>query len=225
MSLPSNFVKQIYDIAKPKGYALSDSFFVDKLYEIIKEYKITKVVEAGTYQGRSTVELSYLVDEVIGIELVEKYIDITTKRMIENSRTNYRIFRGSSPEVLPQIISEVDPDHTLFFLDAHCSAAGGGFQQDGYWPIRDEIRALPKNKGIIIVHDIHVPIWGDLGLHDPQRLGYDTYIVDSKRQRFDYGFIKNALTDWSPTHRIEYNSGDKTSGDQRGVGFIYPTNN
>ena len=52
MSLPSNFVKQIYDIAKPKGYALSDSFFVDKLYGVIKEYKITKVVEAGTYQGR-----------------------------------------------------------------------------------------------------------------------------------------------------------------------------
>ena len=59
-------------------------------YEIIKEYKITKVVEAGIYKGRSTVELTYLVDEVIGIEIYQKWVDETERRMKENSRTNYK---------------------------------------------------------------------------------------------------------------------------------------
>jgi len=46
--------------------------------------------------------------------------------------------------------------------------------------------------------------------------------VNGKKQKFDYEYIKKDLMDWSPTHRVEYNNGDETSGDQRGVMFIYP---
>jgi len=102
------------------------------------------------------------------------------------------------------------------------SASGDGSDENAYWPILDEIKSLPKNKGIIILHDVYVPIWGDLSLDDPKRLGYDTYVVNGKKQKFDYEFIKKDLMDWSPTHRIEYNNGNETSGDQRGVMFIYP---
>jgi len=221
--IPPGFVKQNYDLVKNKGYALSDTFFVAKLCEIIEDYEVTQVVEAGTFEGRSTVELSFLVDEVIGIELDEKYVDMTTQRLIDNKRKNYKIFLGNSPDILSKIIPELDLDHVIFFLDAHLSASGK-YKGDtgGYWPILDEIKTLPKNKGIIILHDIHVPFWGDLEKHNPQRLGYDTYTIDNNPQRFDYEFIKDALMDWCPTHRIEYNNGMKTSGDQRGLIFIYP---
>ena len=101
------------------------------------------------------------------------------------------------------------------------SAAGLGSKAESYWPINDEIKVLPKNKGIIMVHDIFVPVWGELDKDDSNRLGYDTYIVDGKEQRFDYEYIKDALMDWSPTHRIEYNQGYKSSGDSRGIGIIF----
>ena len=104
MNLPVDFVKQTYDSLKQKDYALSDDFLVKKIYEIIKEYKITKVVEAGIYKGRSTVELTYLVDEVIGIEIYQKWVDETERRMKENFRTNYKIYKGNSPDILIQII-------------------------------------------------------------------------------------------------------------------------
>jgi hypothetical protein len=61
----------------------------------------------------------------------------------------------------------------------------------------------------------------ELDKDDSNRLGYDTYIVDGKEQRFDYEYIKDALMDWSPTHRIEYNQGYKSSGDSRGIGIIF----
>ena len=35
-------------------------------------------------------------------------------------------------------------------------------------------KVLPKNKGIIMVHDIFVPVWGELDKDDSNRLGYYT---------------------------------------------------
>ena len=109
----------------------------------------------------------------------------------------------------------LDLNHTIFFLDAHMRAAGLGSKAESYWPINDEIKVLTKNKGIIMVHDIFVPVWGELDKDDSNRLGYDTYIVDGKEQRFDYEYIKDALMDWSPTHRIEYNQGYKSDLNQQ----------
>jgi len=225
MNLPSDFVKQTYDLKKPKGYAMADTFFVDRLIEIIEKYKITTIVESGVYEGRSTVEMSYLVDEVIGIDIFSRMLEMTSLRMLNNKRKNYKLYHGDSPKILLELIKELDNDHTIFFLDAHMSAEGMGSQAKAYWPIIDEIKSLPKNKGVIILHDIYVPNYGDLKLTHPQRLGYDTYIINEEKQRFDYDFIKEALTEWSPEHRVEYNSGDKTNADQRGIAYIFPTKN
>tara|TARA_A100001011_G_scaffold64341_1_gene64968 strand:- start:14249 stop:14926 length:678 start_codon:yes stop_codon:yes gene_type:complete len=225
MNLPSNFVKQTYDLRNEKGYATADTFFLNRLIELIKEYKITTIVEAGVFHGRSTVEMSYLVDEVIGIDIFSKMLEITALRMAKNSRKNYKLYHGNSPEVLSELTKEIDNDHTIFFLDAHMSAEGMGSEEKAYWPIIDEIKKLPRKKGIIVLHDIYVPNYGDLKLTNPQRLGYDTYIVNEVRQRFDYEFIEEALTEWSSDHRVEYNSGDKTNADQRGIAYIFPTKN
>ena len=221
MNLPKNFIKQTYDRPNNKGYATADTYFLDRVYEIIKEYNIDTIVECGTYEGRSTTELSFLVDEIIGIEISEKYVKETTNRLLNNSRSNFKIFNGNSPDVLSKLVDTMNFDNTIFFLDAHMSAAGLGSKAESYWPINDEIKVLPKNKGIIMVHDIFVPVWGELDKDDSNRLGYDTYIVDGKEQRFDYEYIKDALMDRSPTHRIEYNQGYKSSGDSRGIGIIF----
>lgn len=221
MTLPKNFVKQTYDRPNQKGYATADTYFLERVLEIIDEYKINRIVECGTFEGRSTTELSFLVDEIIGIEIKEEYVRKTIDRLTDNSRSNFEIINGSSPQVLSELTTTLDFSNTIFFLDAHVSAAGVGGVADSYWPINDEIKVIPKNKGIIMVHDIYVPGWGDLGIHDSNRLGYDTYVVNGVKQRFDYEFIKDSLTDWSPIHRIEYNRGDKSSGDSRGIGIIF----
>jgi predicted O-methyltransferase YrrM len=180
------------------NYALDDTFLKAKFDEIIKKYSINTVVETGIHEGRTTLELSYMVDKVIGVEILQEAADVTRKRLDEHQRTNVDLFVGNSPDVLKETVPTLDGDKCLFFLDAHWN---------NYWPINDEISHLPKNKGVIVVHDFVVP-------NHPE-LGFDSY----HGQPFTYEFIKESLTEWSPNHRVEYNS--QSNGSRRGVGFIY----
>jgi predicted O-methyltransferase YrrM len=134
-------------------YALDDTFLKQKIKEIVAEYNITTIVETGIHEGRSTLELSYMVDKVIGIEFLQEAVDTTKQRLSEHNRTNVDLYTGNSPEILTQIMDTLDAERCIFFLDAHWW---------DYWPINDEIRCLSKNKGIIIVHDIIVPNRPDL---------------------------------------------------------------
>jgi len=179
-------------------YALDDTFLKSKFHEIINQYGITTIVETGIHEGRSTLELSYMVSKVIGIEILQEAVDVTKQRLNEHNRTNVDLYVGNSPVILNQIVPTLDADKCVFFLDAHW---------EDYWPINDEIKTLPKNKGIIVVHDFVVP--------GHPELGFDSY----HNQPFTYDFIKQSLTEWSPTHRVEYNS--QANGSCRGVGFIY----
>jgi predicted O-methyltransferase YrrM len=179
-------------------YALDDTFLKQKFVDIIKEYDINTIVETGVHEGRSTLEFSHLVENVIGIDILEESISIAKNRIDNSNRTNVKLYVGNSPQVLSSIVDSIDAEHTIFFLDAHW---------ESYWPINDEIKMLPKNKGIIIVHDFLVP-------NHPE-LGFDAY----NNQPFTYEFIKESLTNWSNSHRVEYNT--QANGSNRGVGFIY----
>jgi predicted O-methyltransferase YrrM len=180
------------------NYALDDTYLKEKIQEIIKNYNINTIIETGINNGDSTIEFSKMVEKVIGIDIMESCIHTTYEKLEKHSIQNVELYIGNSPEILSKIIPSIDVDNTIFFFDAHWY---------DYWPIIDEIEKIPKNKGIIIVHDFFVPNNTDLG--------YDVY----KNIKFDYEYIKNALNDWSPTHRVEYNS--KANGSCRGVGFIY----
>lgn len=179
-------------------YALDDTYLKTRFNEIINDLGITTVVETGIHEGRSTLELSYMVDKVIGIDILQESIDVTRNRLIENSRTNVELINGNSPIALASIMNRIDADKCIFFLDAHW---------ESYWPINDEIRTITKNLGVIIVHDFVVP--------GHPELGFDTY----HGQPFTYDFIRESLLEWSPTHRVEYNS--LANGSCRGVGFIF----
>jgi hypothetical protein len=94
------------------------------------------------------------------------------------------------------------PDETLYFLDAH-------WQE--YWPLLDEIKAIRRETGVIVIHDMKVP--------GRPELGFDSY----GGKALAYEYVREALRLWSPGHRITYN--DRTDGcsHPRGTGFVFPT--
>lgn len=181
------------------GYALKDTYVREKISEIIKVYGIDTIVETGVHQGGSTLVFSHMVPKVYAIDILQESIDYA-KNYVEkiNKRDNVTFITGDSPIVLSQIMPDLNVEKTLFFLDAHWWEN---------WPINDEILTIEKNKGIIVVHDIVVP--------DHPELGFDSY----NDQPFNYEFIQEALSAWSPNHSIEYNT--KSYSQCRGVGFIY----
>ena len=181
------------------NWALDDLCLKAKMEEIIEQYGITTIVETGVHFGQSTLDFSGMVDKVYAIDILQESIDEATKLVInENKKENVTFICGNSPDVLKQIKNEIDSSKTIFFLDAHWW---------DIWPINDDIRSLEKNQGVIIVHDFVIP--------DRPDFGFDTY----KGQPFNYEFIKDSLTEWCSSHRLEYNR--EAVGCKRGVGFIY----
>jgi predicted O-methyltransferase YrrM len=148
-------------------------------------------------------EFCLMAPSVIGIDNNPASVK-RTKMRLGDAYPNCKIILGNSPDILAEIIKTGIPDQTLFFLDAHWGQ---------YWPLPDEVRTLPRGKGIIVVHDIKVP--GKL-------FGFDYMTcADGVLRSFEYSLIEDVLTEWSPTHRIEYND-ELGHSHGRGVAFIYP---
>jgi predicted O-methyltransferase YrrM len=175
-----------------------DSFLIQKLEEIVDKYGITTIVETGVDRGDSTVYFAQMVDNVISIEINPRSIDITAERLRLLDINNVELVKGNSSSVLLTLMHKIDVNKTLFFLDAHWGA---------YWPLIDEIDAISRNKGILVIHDAQVP-------NHPE-LGFDTWNGNA----LNYDYIKNALTNWSKNHRVEYNEFSSTA---RGCMFVYP---
>jgi len=107
--------------------------------EIILSRGITTVVETGIDKGGSQILLSQMVDHVIGVDNVPARVDAVRLELDRRGITNATIVQGNSPEVLDDLIAGgLDASRTLFFLDAH-------WQE--YWPLKDEIRAIPRGQG------------------------------------------------------------------------------
>jgi len=184
-------------IAQP-NFALNDPFLVARLKTIIAEHDIKVVVETGTNEGKSTVAFCDLVDRVIGVDNNPTCVAETDRRLREAGKTNAIVIPGSSPEVIKSIRNGLPADKTLWFLDAHW--------QD-YWPIRDEIIAIPRARGVIVVHDMKVP---------GKNFGFDRY----RGRDLDYDYLRGVLTLWSLSHRVEYST--EVAGSGVGAGFIFP---
>lgn len=61
-----------------------------------------------------------------------------------------------------------------------------------------------------------------LVMHDARVPGCPTLGVDKyKGQELDYAYLQDVLTDWSPTHVVEYND-DSAEWPRRGVMYVYP---
>lgn len=188
------------------NHALDDVFLLERLKQVIAERNIQYVVETGLAAGYSTLKFCQMGLHVIGIDIDPAAIEATLATLEQSGVTNFQLHTSNSAELLPFIIPP-QPDKTLFFLDAH--NGGGGV---GYWPLPDEINAIPRSQGVLVFHDIKVP---------GKDFGYDFYFHDGRAQEFEYALVKDVLTAWSPNHRVEYM--DQASGSYRGVVIVYPS--
>jgi predicted O-methyltransferase YrrM len=187
---------------RPCLCALDDLVLRERLAVILQWYQITTVVETGIDWGGSTRFFAQMVPRVIGVDNDPVRIAAFKKEMAEDRLTGIELVEGNSPDVLRSLAASLDAPHTLFFLDAHWQA---------YWPLKDEIRAIPRGQGILVMHDARVP--------GVPTLGVDSY----DGQELSYEYLAEVLTEWSPVHYVEYND-DTAQGSRRGVMIVYPTN-
>lgn len=179
------------------GYSLDDPFLRERLQQIIDTNGIQAIVETGLDKGRSTERFVTMAPFVYGIDNVIQCVEDTRTRLLNTGKSNWCLLHSNSPDALKQLSTRL-PDQTLYFLDAHWQA---------YWPLLDEIRAIRPSTGVIVIHDFQVP---------GTNFGCDSY----QGQVLNYDYVKEALTSWSPTHRVEYST--QAAGSYRGAAFIFP---
>lgn len=186
---------------RPCLCALDDRVLRARLAAIIRERAITTIVETGIDWGGSTMLFAEMGVLVIGIDNDPVRVVNVMAELEERGIKNVSILQGNSPTVLFGLLGHIiDASTTLFFLDAHWQA---------YWPLKDEIRTIPRGQGVLVMHDARVP--------GCPALGVDSY----DGQELSYEYLKDVLTEWSPTHRVEYND-DTAEGSRRGVMIVYP---
>jgi predicted O-methyltransferase YrrM len=191
-------------------YALDDHFLRDRIREVIAERGISVVVETGIAFGGSALEFCRMAPLYIGIDADPARI-LQTRATLDQGgidKTMHELFQGNSPDMLRLAMPDLPVDKTLFFLDAH------NWPDDSYWPLPDEVRAIPKGQGVLVFHDFHVP---------GKNFGVDTYKVNGVMRAFDYDLVKPVLDEWSPTHRVEYMQEADPNSSYRGAAFIYPS--
>lgn len=182
--------------------ALLDGKMRTRLKEIIDSRGITTVVETGIDKGGSTMLFSEMAQHVIGIDNDPNKVSLVEQSLRERGITNVSILTMNSPDALKSLVDRntINASETLFLLDAHWQA---------YWPLKDEIRAIPRGEGVLVMHDARVPGCPNLGVDE-----YDG-------QELSYEYLKDVLTDWSPQHVVEYND-DTAEFPRRGVMYVYP---
>lgn len=187
---------------RPCLCALDDAVLCRRLAAIIQEHGITTVVETGIDWGGSTRFFAQMVPRVIGIDNDPKRIAAFQAEIAEDGLAGIMLLLDNSPHALHALVAEcaIDARETLFFLDAHWQS---------YWPLKDEISMIPRGAGILVMHDARVP--------GCPTLGVDSY----GGQELSYEYLKDALTAWSPTHRVEYND-ESAQLPRRGVMVVYP---
>lgn len=174
--------------------ALDDTFLRDRIAAIVNALGLTTIVETGVCAGKSTYYFCQMVPRAIGVDNDQLCLDAAKERCAGAASLELRL--GNSPTVLAELFAAgLDASKTLFFLDAHW---------EKYWPLPDEVAALPRGQGVIVVHDAVVPDSPDL-----QTDGYS------------YGIIRGVLTAWSQAHYVAYNSSATANGPRCGVMYVF----
>lgn len=182
-----------------------DSILKDKFEKVIKDNKISWIIETGTYYGATTKHLASWADKVDTVEIVSENYQKALETLKEV--TNVSAHLGNSPEVMDRLFSQFNKKgrrpNLLCFLDAH-------WQE--YNPLLDELSVIAKWKWkpIIAIHDFKVP--------EHSELGFDTY----KDITYEWDWIKGSIEKiyGAYGYAVEYNS--EAVGAKRGVIFIYP---
>lgn len=182
--------------------ALRDRKLRERLAAVVAERGIRTIVETGLDKGGSTLVFAGMAEHVIGVDNMGDRVGGVAKMMSEVGVTNVRLVHQNSPDALRELIAAgLDASTTLFFLDAHWQK---------YWPLKDEIGAITRGHGVLVMHDARVPGCPGLGVDE-----YDG-------QELSYEYLRDVLAAWSPAHRVEYND-DTAEWPRRGVMIVYPS--
>lgn len=112
--------------------------------ELLKSIHV--FIETGTNYGVTIRDASSHFRECYTIE-IDEHLSQEAKRISESSKLdNIRHYTGDSVTLLPSIIQQNDlTNHPiLFFLDAHDSGAGTGYNEDYPVPLIHELEIISK---------------------------------------------------------------------------------
>jgi hypothetical protein len=154
--------------------AFSDKYLFSKIKEIIKQNKIEKLIETGTWKGYNCDIASKLFHEVHSYEVNYDYYSEALK--INKNNKNVKLFLGNSADLFKQNLLPSDYN-TMFFLDAHWY---------DYCPLLDELQEIANFslKPIIIIHDFYVP--NEFG---QAKFGFDKF----KEQPLNFEYVKEKI--------------------------------
>jgi hypothetical protein len=108
---------------------------------IRRQFDADCFVETGTYQGATALWAGNVFSSVVTIEASEQLHALAVAQF--GRLKNIRFLRGSSPDVLRQIVPTL-PSPAIYWLDAHWS--GGVTAGEEYeCPLLEEIRAIDSH--------------------------------------------------------------------------------
>lgn len=102
-------------------------------FKIVDHYRklsgATTFIETGTYKGIMSYRCSRKFDEVITVELDEKYYQMSSERL--KKRSNVTCLKADALAALPELLDKTESRNLMIFLDGHFS---GGDTASGEMP-------------------------------------------------------------------------------------------
>jgi len=107
------------------------------------KYKNKYFIETGSYVGDGIQQaLDVGFDNIISIELSDKYFRICQNKFKDNSKVI--VIKGESFKMLPELINKIEEPIT-FWLDGHHSCGDTALGE--YWsPLMQELKVIKKHK-------------------------------------------------------------------------------
>lgn len=179
-----------------------DTLLEQEFLRLKDEYKITTVIETGTYHGDTTKWLADNFDYVDTIEVNATYQKIAQAKL--GPRANITHWTGSSADILIKVLEESPNNNLLVFLDAH------------WWknPVLRELDQIAHSglKPILVIHDFMNP--NDL------TMGYDTY--PDQGVIYEWKWVEDKINKiYGSSGYIKYHN-EQAVGARRGALFIIP---
>lgn len=157
--------------------------------DLLDKYRTEYFIETGTHSGRAVeMALELGIPHIHSVEVWEHMYRQFVQQLGESPTV--RLYLGQSPDMLPQMMSNVN-DQATIFLDAHAATETDDREKYGKSPVLFEIEVIAKHpvkNHIIMVDDIDD---FDLGQYD------DIY------GKVDVDMIKREITKIDKKYKFE----------------------
>ncbi|MCP4051069.1 MAG: hypothetical protein GY730_10235 [bacterium] len=170
-----------------------------EIEKLIEKFDIRTIVETGTGNGDTSLELAKMAGLLVTVELdIEKYK--TAHKKLEKVN-NAMVIYGNSEEVLYEMMPAFEPP-VLFYLDTH---------SENYIPVLNELNVISiykeYNNSVIVIPHFY---WPDSNLE------YRS-VMDI---RLDMGCVRNYL--YTINHKYQAYDNAKIKGSRCGVLYVHP---